>query len=457
MSPRAPFAIRPLGPVWRATLGSLIALGLVAAVLIWFGAWVSALEVTVLALLFMLLADRRKLSALWHWLDSRGKRPLPAAPGIWDDVFARLYREARTNQDQQAALSVGLENFRRAAQALPDGVVILDRDNQIAWLNRQASGHLGLQVAADTGQNITNLLRAPDFLAYLEGGTWDPPILVRLRGGRPTGDRLMSLQLIAYGDGQKLLLSRDVTKIEKLETMRRDFVANVSHELKTPLTVLSGFLETIRELPLTPGQIGEYLALMSTQAHRMENLVADLLTLSALEADSPPALQDIDMGALLGKVQDTALQLSQGRHRIEFEVTPGLHLRGAETEIASALSNLVSNAVHYTPADGRITVRWAPAAEGTGARFTVTDTGIGIAAAHLPRLTERFYRVDRGRSRESGGTGLGLAIVKHVLTRHQARLEITSTVGTGSTFAAEFPEERVRHGAPAGAAVPARP
>jgi two-component system phosphate regulon sensor histidine kinase PhoR len=269
--------------------------------------------------------------------------------------------------------------------------------------------------------------------------------MLRVRQSQKLGDRLLSVQLIVYGDEQKLLLSRDVTKIERLETMRRDFVANVSHELKTPLTVLAGFLETIREIELSDEQEAHYLTLMAEQAERMQQLVSDLLTLSALEANSTPVDESIDMCAVLERVEGTARSLSAGRHALSFQIDSSLDLMGAESEVASALTNLVTNAVRYTPDGGRVDVTWSKVllSEGNVGRFEVRDSGIGIPAQHLPRLTERFYRVDRGRSRDSGGTGLGLAIVKHALTRHQARLEVTSTVGIGSTFAAVFPERRL--------------
>jgi two-component system phosphate regulon sensor histidine kinase PhoR len=267
-----------------------------------------------------------------------------------------------------------------------------------------------------------------------------------MRSGGQLADHILSVQLVEYGDAQRLLLSRDITKIERLETMRRDFVANVSHELKTPLTVLAGFLETIREVKLPARQQEHYVALMSEQAERMQSLVADLLTLSALEADRGPTGDAIDMSVLLARIEAAAAELSKARHTITFTADPNLNLFGSETEIASALTNLVTNAIRYTPDGGEICVSWSriETAQGVYAQFAVSDTGIGIEAHHLPRLTERFYRVDRGRSRGSGGTGLGLAIVKHVLTRHQGRLEVTSSVGAGSRFVALFPESRIQ-------------
>jgi two-component system phosphate regulon sensor histidine kinase PhoR len=441
--PDAIFSKLQPGPVWRSTIASLLLLGLAGLGISELAGAATGLGVTALVLLLLLLVDRWHQHALHRWVIH--KHPLPPTSGTWDELFARLYRQERASSHLYGELTEALAGFRRAAQALPDGVVTLNRDNQILWFNAHAADHLHLKLASDTGNNISNLLRAPEFLAYLASAAWDNPVLIRMRDMRPAPDRLLSLRLCAYGDGQKLLLTRDVTNIEKLETMRRDFVANVSHELKTPLTVLSGFLETIRELPLSPEQTGQYLTLMSEQSHRMENLVADLLTLSALEGSNHPDEQRVDVARLLTQIESTARHLSEGRHTIEFHVEAGLDLLGADSEISSALGNLVSNAVRYTPTGGTIVVRWEQQEqeEGVGARFSVTDNGIGIDPVHLPRLTERFYRIDRGRSRESGGTGLGLAIVKHALTRHLAVLDVQSTPGTGSCFAAIFPPRRV--------------
>jgi len=399
-------------------------------------------------LLLLWLRDRRYLVALWNWVKAGRGQPLPSATGLWDTVFAGLHRHARNAVAQRTDLIESLSSFRNAIQALPEGVVTLDAQNRIVWCNVQGSEHLGLRVPGDAGQNIVNLLRSPEFLAYLAHEEWDKAVQVRV------GKRLLSLHLTRYGAGEKLLLSKDVTQLERLETMRRDFVANVSHELKTPLTVFTGFLETIRELPLSPDQTGQYLNIMAEQAQRMQGLLTDLLTLSALEADNTPAEARIDMSAVLATLASTAEQLSGGRHHIELEIASGLDLLGSESEIISALGNLVSNAVRYTPPGGRVTIRWEAleGPEGSAARFSVIDTGIGISPQHLPRLTERFYRVDASRSRESGGTGLGLAIVKHVLTRHESRLDIHSKPGAGSRFSAEFPARRILR-APAKTAV----
>ncbi len=396
--------------------------------------------------------DQRTLIAIWNWIDSGRDGAPPHTSGVWEDLLARLYRQNRENERHQRALSDALGSFRRAGQALPDGVVMLNQQNQIVWCNGQAEEHFNLKLRSDIGQSITNLLRHPDFLEYLEQGQWEHSIDLRVRA--PVGqaaDRVLSAQLVAYGQDQRLLLSRDVTKIERLETMRRDFVANVSHELKTPLTVLAGFLETIREVKLPARQQEHYLDLMTEQAERMQHLVADLLVLSALEGNDTMADEQINMAALLQRIEAATRSISAGRHELSFDAEPGLDLWGAESEVASALTNLITNAIRYTPDGGRIEVQWQRVSDenGESARCIVTDTGIGIPAQHLPRLTERFYRVERGRSRESGGTGLGLAIVKHVLTRHQGHLEVISTVGVGSRFSAVFPAARTRKPAPA--------
>ena len=377
--------------------------------------------------------------------DAAGQ-PAPASPaphgsGPWNDIFARLYRHERAMTRALGSASRALAGFRSAAQALPDGVVALDAQLRIDWFNALAQVHLGLNPATDRGQSIANLLRHPEFVAYAASGQWAEPIVLR---AAPDNERILQIRLVAYGADQRLLLTRDVTQLEKLETTRRDFVANVSHELRTPLTVLAGFVETLRELPahaIPPPQQQHYLALMAEQSDRMQAIVTDLLTLSTLESSPVAEARPVRVAELLARVRDQVEALSRGRHRFEWDVAPGLDLLGAEDEIASAFTNLLSNAVRYTPDGGTISARWA--ADPAGARFSVTDTGIGIEARYIPRLTERFYRVDRSRSRESGGTGLGLAIVKYVLLRHEARLEIQSESGKGSTFAAIFPERRI--------------
>ncbi|HSA89895.1 MAG TPA: phosphate regulon sensor histidine kinase PhoR [Burkholderiales bacterium] len=388
------------------------------------------------ALLGVLFWHTRHLARLHGWLANPLPGQVPEGQGIWDEALAALHRLERAAAKRERELADALARMRRAAQALPDGVVILDRANRIEWCNRTAERQLGLDGRADLGQNIANLVREPEFVDYLGA---DEESSVRI--GRGAGLAL-SLQLIPFGQSQKLLLARDVTQIERVDAMRRDFVANVSHELRTPLTVLVGFLETLQNLKLDPTRQRDYLAMMQEQAARMQRIIDDLLTLSALDA-APPASSEarVPVRPLIERLKGEAEALSGGRHAIKAIVDNPDELLGVEAELASAFGNLVSNAVRYTPAGGTVTLAWHAGPD--GARFTVEDTGIGIEPEHIPRLTERFYRVDRSRSRETGGTGLGLAIAKHALARHDATLEIESELGKGSRFTARFPARRL--------------
>ncbi|AUL17314.1 phosphate regulon sensor histidine kinase PhoR [Bordetella bronchiseptica] len=394
------------------------------------------------AMAAMLLWRSWRLHLVSRWAHDPESAP-PAAVGPWDDILAPLYRYTRARARELAETRETMQSMLAAAQALPDGVVTLNEDFQIDWANRMARRHLGLRLPADRGHNLLNLLRAPEFVAYAHRGHWPEPILVRLSlNGQ---ERVMMIHLAGYASNQRLLISRDVTQIERLETTRRDFVANVSHELRTPLTVLAGFLETLRELPaeaLPAEQRDQYMAMMHEQARRMQAIVEDLLTLSTLESSPEADPLAVDVGALLRTARQQVEALSNGRHVFEWQIEEGLDVLGSGTELASALSNLLTNAVRYTPDGGRIIVRWRRGADGE-ALYSVQDTGIGIPARHLPRLTERFYRVDRGRSRAAGGTGLGLAITKHIAMRHDADLLIDSEPGKGSTFTLRFPAERV--------------
>ena len=381
----------------------------------------------------------QQLSALRRWLRRPELDKLPPGRGIWEEVLAELHRFFRHRDAEHERLARSLARFRAAVRALPDGVVILDREHRIEWSNPTAAHHFGIDARRDLGQPVVNLIRHPDFVAYLTDGDCSRALVLRAR------DTTLSLQLIEFGDGQKLLNSRDITAEERIDTMRRDFVANVSHELKTPVTVLSGFVETLADesLPMTAQQRGRYLGLMAEQATRMQRLVEDLLTLSALESGAAPAEErPIEVRPFIEQLAEEARALSAGRHRIECYVHDDCRLLASESELRSAFSNLVSNAVRYTPQGGLVTLTWRLGGDGGGG-FSVRDSGIGIEARHIPRLTERFYRVDSGRSRETGGTGLGLAIVKHVLTRHQATLNVMSEPGHGSTFSAAFPPGRI--------------
>jgi two-component system phosphate regulon sensor histidine kinase PhoR len=388
-----------------------------------------------LASLGILFWHTRHLARLGRWLAHPLPGAVPEGQGIWEEVLAALHRLERETARREESLADGLARMRRAVQALPDGVVILDSANRIEWFNRTAEAQLQLDPATDLGQNIANLVREPEFIDYLNSSE----DAVRIARGPALA---LSLQLIPFGQSQKMLLSRDVTQAERVDVMRRDFVANVSHELRTPLTVLVGFLETVRELKLDAQRQRDYLGMMQDQATRMQRIIEDLLTLSAL-ASAPPAGADqrIAIAPLLQRLRADAEALSNGKHSIRMHLESDHDLLGVQAELASAFGNLVSNAIRYTPAGGTVTLAWREGPE--GARFSVEDTGIGIDAEHIPRLTERFYRVDRSRSRETGGTGLGLAIAKHALARHDATLEIESQPGKGSRFSARFPPRRL--------------
>ena len=397
-----------------------------------------ALALAVGGLAALLFRQLREFGKLRRWASQSRLDDPPEAAGAWGDVFNMLHRHRRATLKRRQELAQLMVRSRRGAQALPYGVAVLDRKYRLDWCNDAAREHLGFDAERDRGQPIVNVVRAPEFVEYLRSGEFAEPL--RLRS--PGGGRALALQIVSFGDEEHLLLSQDVTGTDRVEAMRRDFVANVSHELRTPLTVLAGFLETIQDLKLDASRVRDYVGLMAPQAERMKRLIDDLLTLSSLEhAPPPPDAERVALAPLLQRVRAEAELLSGGRHRISLHINGVQDLLGAEREVASALTNLATNAVRYTPNGGEIRLRWRSDEE--GGEFSVEDTGIGIDPDHLPRLTERFYRVDRGRSRETGGTGLGLSIVKHALARHQAALAIESTPGKGSRFTARFPAARL--------------
>jgi two-component system phosphate regulon sensor histidine kinase PhoR len=380
----------------------------------------------------------RGFRKLRRWVAQSRLTDPPEAEGAWGEVFNALHRHRRATLKRRRELAQLIVRSRRGAQALPYGVAVLDADYRLDWCNAAAMNHLGLDPERDRRQPIVNIVRTPEFVEYLRAGDFSEPV----RLGAPGGRRTLSLQVVSFGDDEHLLLSQDVTGAAQVEAMRRDFVANVSHELRTPLTVLAGFLETIQDLKLDAARVRDYVGLMAPQAERMKRLIDDLLTLSVLEhAPPPPEAERVPLRALLERVRAEAEALSAGKHRITLQIGGDQDLLGAEREIASAFTNLATNAVRYTPAGGEVRLCWRSGSE--GGEFSVEDSGIGIDPEHLPRLTERFYRVDRGRSRETGGTGLGLSIVKHALARHQAVLAIESTPGKGSRFSARFPATRL--------------
>ncbi len=391
------------------------------------------------------LIDTARGYRLLRWLRTRREEPPPQDAGLWGEIGYRVEGMILRGEREAALERTRLAQFRSAIEASPNGVLMLDRNDQIEWLNSVAADHFGLDPTRDLKQRITNLVRAPAFVAYVQEARWDAP--VRVPGQRANGT--LSILIRPYGDGQKLILSADVTEIERTDGMRRDFVANVSHEIRTPLTVLAGFIETMTDLPLTDVERRKVLNLMAQQATRMQALVSDLLTLASLEGSPrPPVDRWVSLAKLLAEARSDALALSAGRHRIGVEGDAAVQIAGNESELASAIANLVNNAVRYTPDGGTIGVAWRLLANGAG-ELSVTDDGVGIGREHLPRLTERFYRGDTSRSRETGGTGLGLAIVKHVVQRHGGELLIQSEPGMGATFRLVFPAARIRFLEPA--------
>jgi len=384
------------------------------------------------------------LDRLARWAAEPHDTDAPEGRASWREPMAALYRRVRARQLHQADLAATIERFRRAAEALPDGMLIMDSGNRVQWANQRAQTHLGLDLPRDVGAALANLARQPALVRYVDSENYSEPVVFDSQ--REPGATL-SVQIVPFGVEEKLLISRDISRLEAVARMRRDFIANVSHELKTPLTVVTGFVETLQDLALEPHQRRRYLQLMQEQAHNMQRLVNDLLTLSALESEQNP-LNEVPFAVvpLLLALSADAKALSAGRHTIALDIGNAAIVTGSRDELASAFGNLVSNAIRYTPDGGTITLRWRISEDGTG-EFSVEDTGIGIAAEHVPRLTERFYRVDRSRTRASGGTGLGLAIVKHVLLRHQAELDVMSELARGSTFTARLPARRVQRAA----------
>ena len=385
------------------------------------------------------------------WLRSGDLDAVPNTFGLWGAVVDRTRRLLRERERAITASEQRLKDFLSAIQASPNGVVLLDENFQIEWCNQTAAFQLGIEPERDIAQRIGNLVRDPIFSTYMTTSDVSEPIVIEGRGKNPNMPLRISIQRHPYGEGKQLLITRDVTVVEQAEAMRRDFVANVSHEIRTPLTVLAGFVETLQTLKLSQQEQDNYLALMATQAQRMQSLVDDLLTLSRLEGSPIPGFNShITLSHLMDACQSEAQQLSKLLFQekiaqvIVFETDPAIQnylVLGEPRELQSALSNLVSNAVRYTPQGGRIDVQAFISADGN-LNLQVKDTGPGIPPEHLPRLTERFYRVDRSRSRESGGTGLGLAIVKHVMQRHGGQLQIASIAGQGSCFNLIFPPTR---------------
>jgi two-component system phosphate regulon sensor histidine kinase PhoR len=377
---------------------------------------------------------------LLRWLRGTHEAPAPRDAGLWGELAYRVERSLRMREREIAHERTRLSQFLNGIEASPNGVLLADANHKIDWCNAVAADHFGLDPQRDRGQPLTNLIRAPAFVSYLQSGRYEDGVTF----ANPRASGTLAVIVRPYAEGQLLVLSQDITERERADAMRRDFVANVSHEIRTPLTVLAGFVETLNGVKLTEAEHKRVLELMQQQTDRMQALVGDLLTLARLEGSPrPPPDRWVDLDGLLARVDSDARALSAGRHSIEFTSATGAQLAGAEAELLSAIGNVVSNAVHYTPEGGRVGVSWLTRTDGRGV-IEVRDTGIGIAREHIPRIVERFYRVDASRARDTGGTGLGLSIVKHVMQRHGGELEIESSPGQGSSFRLVLPSARVR-------------
>ncbi|QOL49277.1 phosphate regulon sensor histidine kinase PhoR [Massilia litorea] len=417
---------------WVPALLRLGSIFVAAAVVWWMAGPVPALGLALAGAVVALFVQLTYLHQLGEWLNDPQSGRLPDGWGAWTDVFARLYRLRREDERNQNELTEWLARFRQAMHLLPEGVAIMDDVLFLEWCNPAAERHLGLTIERDRGLRVTNLVRHPDFIDYIILGRYEQPLTLSLRG------RKIECRIIPFENRRQILVTHDATDSERVEAMRRDFIANASHELRTPLTVIVGFLEiALLDPGLDAATREAHLKLMTEQGQRMQRLIEDMLTLSRLESDEFPLRRErVDVAALVESVAAEARALSGGRHEITVEID-GPDLMGSMEELRSAFANLASNAVRYSPEGGKIALSWRRGEDDL--QFAVADSGIGIDPQHISRLTERFYRVDKSRSRETQGTGLGLAIVKHVLLRHGGRLKISSTPGEGSTFIASLP------------------
>jgi two-component system phosphate regulon sensor histidine kinase PhoR len=431
-------------------LGLVFWMAVMAAMGYWYAQVLGALVGTLSFTLFTIGKDLWRGQKISKWLRHNTVQEPPVLGGLWGDLIDRLRRILNDQKKLTEAHQQRLQDFLSAIQASPNGVVLLDPEGRIEWCNQTAAQHLGFDTKRDLMQHVVHLVRDPVFNKYFAQATHDGEVIIEGRSTSLAFSVKLSVQLHAYGENRQLLLTRDVTALAQADAMRRDFVANVSHEIRTPLTVLSGFIETLQTLDLAPEEQVKFLELMATQAGRMQGLVSDLLTLSQLEGSPLPQMTEkFKLSDLMGPAETEAKGLSAANaengvvlQTLRFDAPPDCHLIASRHEIYSAVTNLVNNAVRYTPLDGAVTCTWTPMPDHR-LQFSVQDTGPGIAPEHLPRLTERFYRVDRSRSRESGGTGLGLAITKHVMQRHGGELRIESELGRGSKFSLVFPASRI--------------
>ncbi|SDG38280.1 MULTISPECIES: phosphate regulon sensor histidine kinase PhoR [unclassified Duganella] len=401
----------------------------------WIAGWLTGLVLALLCMIALVFVQLSYLYQLSNWMDDPQSAKLPDGWGEWTNIFSRLYRMRREDEKNQAELTEWLARFRQAMHLLPDGVAIMDDVLFLEWCNPAAEQHLGLSNERDKGMRVTNLVRNPDFMDYIILGRYEQPLTISFR------ERKLIVHIIPFENRRQILVTHDATETERIEEMRRDFIANASHELRTPLTVIVGFLEIAAQEGLDAATRAAHLKLMTEQGHRMQHLIEDMLTLSRLESvDYPMRPEPVDVHKLMEQVQRDAKALSAGKHEVTMSIE-GPDVLGSYEELHSAFGNLASNAVRYTPAGGKIHLAWREF-EG-GIKFKVEDTGIGISPEHISRLTERFYRVDKSRSRETQGTGLGLAIVKHVLLRHGGTLQIKSEAGKGSSFIVCLPKTAI--------------
>ncbi len=408
-----------------------------------FGAiWVGVSVMLVLRLFLHL----HYMASLRAWLGSPKQVALPITGGTWGEIFDGLLTLQKRNRKRKKKLAAILAEFQASTEALPDGAVVLGPNGEIVWFNAAAQALLGLRLPQDLGLRVPNLVRAPSFTEYFGKGDYSHDVEAQ---SALNPQVTLAFRIIPYGNGQRLMIVRDISELKRMETARRDFVANASHELRTPLTVLRGYLDVMEAESRGEGALNGWhmpLAEMRSQAARMEMLIADMLKLARLESDVVLSRQDLlDVPRMLAQSLEEAKAMSKNAHRFEFEVQADLRLFGRDTEVQSIFTNLIGNAIQYTPPGGIIRVRWW--GDDKGAHFSVADTGIGIAEKDIPRVTERFYRVDVGRSRASGGTGLGLSIVKHALEHHEGKLAVDSELGVGSTFTCHFPPHRAHRGA----------
>lgn len=416
-------------------LAAVVLLGLIAGLI------AGALTVSLLVAVSLYLAwHLRQQHRLYNWISAARNSAPPDSNGLWGAIFDQCYRMQRRNRRRKNRLRTIVREFRQSTAAMPDSTVVLDGNNRIIWFNSAAARFLRLRTPSDVGQHILNLIRAPEFVAYFNNGAFDEPIEIDSPASR---DIRLSLQVIPYGDDQRLLIGRDVTRLYRLERVRRDFVANASHELRTPLTVITGYLDTLADDDSdSMAQWRRPIQEMNRQATRMRQILEDLLLLSRLDAQPDPATDTaVDVAALVAEICQDSRFVADGEVNVDCSTATTVGVRGNRAELHSAVSNLVQNAVKYSDSDAQVAIHWLR--DGEDACLDVVDSGIGIPAEHIPRLTERFYRVDTSRSRSRGGTGLGLAIVRHALQRHDATLEITSQVGEGSRFRCRFPASRL--------------